>query len=155
MAINQGPSFLGIKLLDHSTSATVAAAATEDTTIQAPKGQCYRINRISFEIPDPAGSSSGSHTLYLLYNLTDRPQEGLIGAAGNFGTSITTSYGIMSASDESPSGNAEQNRVIMGLSRNWITSTIPLYWRYVNGTDVSQTGSRLLKLLVEVYKEVL
>ena len=148
-------NLLGFKIIDLTDDSTVNTSTTNDQTIQPPNGLMYLPTTLYIYIPDPSGSSSGTHGLYLAYDVTDITRTGIWKIVSNTGNSIGTYYGAFNGDNESPSTSADQQRAISGICHNWITYDRPVTLRYTNDTDVNQTGTRKVIIGLEVHKNVL
>jgi len=147
-------NFLGLKYVDISTDDTVAAAAIDDIEITPPKGLMYVIAGVEVSIPDPSGSSSGSHNLYF-YNKFFSYLSTYFDATSNTGNAIyIQNDGGIVADTENPTSFSEQLHAILG-GRSLVNNDYPLVVRYRNQTDVAQTGTRAVKIMFKVYKELL
>jgi len=137
------------ELLDLTETDTVNAGATKTVTVTADEGEIWIVRDIRMSIPDPAGSSSGNHLFYLRRSDTD-VEMGYLYAA--FGNNININDGALAgAGGEEPTGSENQRELIR--NNIYITSTLPFQFHYYNNTDVNQTGTRLLKVLIEKVKE--
>ena len=154
MTRTEGNSFLGLKYIDISTDDTVAAAATDDIEITPPKGLIYVIAGVEVSIPDPAGSASGNHSLYV-YNKFFSVDSTYFDLKSNAGGAIyiQNDTGLI-ADTENPGAGSDQFKAILG-ERSIVNNDYPLVVRYSNQTDVSQTGTRTVKIMFKVYKELL
>jgi len=154
MSFASGPSFLGIKFIDLSTTDTVNSGVTETTAITPPEGQIYSLIGLEVAIPDPAGSASGDHTFQLVNSSFSNLSEYLLCVRNSGGAINAQNDAGLVGDTEMPSGIDEQLFAILG-ERIWCSNSIPLNVVYENDTDVNQTGSRTMKFLFKVYKEVL
>jgi len=152
MSYAPGPSFLGLKYIDETTTDTVSSGTHDIITIQPPKGFVYQLAYIIWQSPDPAGSSSGNQQLILDYTdgTTDLSYVNIVGNTG-------TSYAYMSryfASGDSVTPSV--STYLVECFKNMIINN-ELYAKfdYYNNTDVDQSGTRQLYTYWKVFKELL
>jgi len=95
--------------------------------------------------PAPAGASSGTH--YLRVSQGTGEQHRLYGKSA-YGSSVRFQYGIWlsAGSDKEPPNEAEQQHNEYGLLSD---ADNPIRIYYKNDTDVSQTGTRSVRILVK------
>jgi hypothetical protein len=135
-------------LLDETESTTVNAGANGDISLQPPDGYIYEVISFKWSIPGIA-ASAGNHNVYIYIDLT---RSFAIATAQNVGTNnIVYNYDNWeTAASETPSQVREQFK----LPEHIIASNdYPVLFRYANGTDTNQTGSRILILLIRVFRE--
>lgn len=145
-------SFLGIKLIDLSDDTTVASGGGTNTqTLQPPDGQIYKIKGLKIFIPDPSGSTSNDHSLEIQnINLN----EIYISATSNTGSAIQIRpYAGITSTSKRPSEIEQQYPMIFEYML--CNNTNYIEFVYVNNTDVNQTGTREIYVIVEVYKDLL
>jgi len=155
MGINTEKNYR-LELIDLSTDDTVNSSGASDTILLQPdKGFIYEVKFIIFQAWTPAGSSSGTHVLYIYpANVISTPALSAT-IQGNFGTTIRIGQNSAFTGDtEQPSGSASQLELI--TKGVYVASnTYPVAFKYVNNTDANQTGTRTLKILVKKYREAL
>jgi len=142
--------YFKIKKIDLSSSATVGHPASETQTLQPAAGKIYQVIEIYANLPDPAGSSAGTHYIHGKYqNITGS----MIYISSGFGNDITIDQnGFTGSGTERPSGNSEQFLVPRG-GMIICSNSQPFDFVYTNSTDVDQTGTRTLEILVKEYPE--
>lgn len=142
---------MNIELIDLSDDTAVAAAGTNTQNLQPAAGKIYEVIEIYANIPDPAGSSSGTHKLEFMFN--DGAADRLIAyLAANTGSGLVIQLGEFSGnSAESPAAVTEQWDFIHHTL--WATNARPIKIKYTNSTDVQQAQDRILSMLVKVYNE--
>ena len=157
--ITPSNTFLGIKKVDLTTNTSIAAGEEGNIIVTAPAGIIYKIFDVSFFIPAPNGAGSGTHEIEFKYNKPDNKNyyvSLLMRGAAAYNESIYTTGGLIGAAgSESPSAQDQQYWLLGGQRPIYISEDIPLYIDYENDTNVSQTGSRYIVLLVGVLKNVL
>ncbi len=140
-------------MLDLSKDNTVIAATGTDTTIIQPsKGFVYELINISVDIPDPVGSTSGTHNLNITpTNFTDS-NTAYIRITSNTGSTIRINRTGFTGTAEYPSDATDQYRLMYDGK---ITASYdePVDIIYNNVTDAAQSGTRLIEILVKVYRE--
>ena len=150
--ITPNSSFLGLKIIDLSSSEEVAAAGNDLQLLTPPKGQMYKIKDIYYLSADPAGSSSGNQ--YIDIGLVGFSDRNYIIVISNFGSAIFIKNSGLVGDTEVPSSGTIVNELIRS-GQMVCSNSIPMEFYYKNATDVSKTGTRTLEILVEIYKEVL
>jgi len=141
-----------LKLIDVSDNTMVpSGGGTVNNDVQPPEGEIYQIINAWLDIPDPAGSAASNHVIYGQVG-ADNSQR-WFSFNSNTGLDITTYYNQAQASSENPSVSGDQQSLFS--SQICISHTHFLRLRYLNNTDVNQTGTRTMKLLVKVYREAI
>lgn len=143
--------FLGIRYEDLSSSTQVnsgGGVASDYVTVNA--GECVKIKGVYLSIP-AIGGASGNHTLTLRYGDTSILLGELIGTDGS---AITITKSQFYADTENPSTESIQAEILQGGMWMGDATRKPLF-RYVNNSDTNQTGTRTMKVLMEVYKQVI
>lgn len=135
-------------LVDLSATATIAPAGTETNDLKPDVGFIYIVRYVYVRIPDPVGSGAGDHTIELTNTGFGTAQAKAVAA---FGNTIWIRYDALEgSSSELPSGVTQQQ----GILQNLIASnSLPIEFKYTNGTDVNQTGTRAINVLVEKIRE--
>lgn len=147
------PQLIGVKQIDLSDDTSVAALASLNNTLTPPAGQFYKVRFIQISLPDPAGSSNGSHSLTCGYSTTGAAPERFFYLVSGFGNTITTNCcSFVASTTENPSNAREQFILLSGVSNILVTPDNPLIFRYTNATDVAQDQTREIKVMVEVYQ---
>jgi len=148
MGLNRSSTF-DIIQVDLTTDATVThGPTTEQMRLTPPKGFAYQVIAWQIDIPDPAGSSSGTHVLTCYHSNANAIDNRLFMATGNTGNKINVGrYFQMVADSESPTQNVDQAAILRDAC--WCTNDFPILFEYENKTDVDQAGTRTLKLLVK------
>jgi len=153
MSYSQGSSFLGIKEIDLSDDTSVdASGGTNTQSLTPPIGQIYKVVDLLITINTPGGTSTGSHKLqcnhldatYFIFSLTAAHDAAMQAYGGQF----------IAGSNETPS-SINQQFVLMHEGVIVASNASPVDFVYTNSTDVAQTTTRTLKLIVEVYKDLL
>jgi len=146
--------FLGLKYLDLTTTDAVAASADDNIEITPPDGQIYELIDLSVNIPDPAGSSAGTHTLTIATLGIFSTLNGKLSGKSTTGNYIKMGdyYGITADNSELPSDTSDQLNWFNG--KIWASPSYTMKIRYSNDTDVQQAGTRTMKFLFKVYSGV-
>jgi hypothetical protein len=153
MTLNHHPHFK-LKQIDLSDDTTVAASGTNTQSLTPPAGKIYRIISILYVAPDPSGSSSGTHELEWRYNGFTQGSSGRLGfVQGNTGSGISVSSNryVGNASEVLSSETLQHQLITLGCM--YCSSTYTIDFKYDNDTDVSQTGTRTLLIMVLEYDE--
>ena len=156
--INMGivkSEFIGVKLIDLSDDTTIAPAGTNTQQLQPPVGQCYKLLHTEVNIPDPSGSTTGDHELRCFQNGQGESTSAYWRALSNTGNTINTNTMGWGVDSESPANARDMFMVLGNLIECWATYDNPLDYKYTNDTDVNQTGTRTIKILVAVYRNAL
>lgn len=154
MAFNHNHRFK-LKLIDLSDNTTVAHAPTSNTqTLQPASGKIYEIIKIFIYIPDPAGSAAGTHELIMHHTTDGSSVYGTFLLRATTGNSLGTYYSAFTAdSAEAPGEAITQGQILNGFGDILCSYTYPIYFKYTNSTDVDQSGTRVIKVLVKEYNE--
>jgi len=150
-------SFLGIKIIDLTDDTSIASLSDDLQYVTPPSGQLYRLINATVNIPDPAGSGSGTHFIKFQFkniNTEFSFDNDLFYVSSAHDVDIILSYGYVRTGDTKyPPDNIQQTQFL----RNGITfnNANPLAFYYYNGTDVAQANSRKCNLMFEIYKECL
>jgi len=138
-----------------SDNTTVAHAPTTDVqTLQPESGKVWELIKIWIYIPDPVGSSAGSHKITAYYDSSYVSQSGIFSMTSNTGSAILTAWMAFSCTTALPSASTLTYYITNGW-HFYCSNDNPIYFAYTNSTDVDQTGNRILKILVKEYNEVL
>lgn len=151
MSVAFNPYFK-LKLIDLSTSATVASGGGSDTiALQPNSGYIYQV--INCIIVVPAVGTANTHLIEIRTGLGTSGNYDQLYAKSTFAAEINIGrYGTVTANDtELPSGDAAQQNIILGGL--WGNYDYPIDIKYTNSTDVNQTGTRTYIFLVKEYKE--
>jgi len=145
-------SIKGIRRYELTDSTTVNAGGSTDTQVIQPSvGEWVQVVAISATIP-AIGGASGNHSLTIKMgaSATTLSVGDLVGTDGAV-MYITKSSFI--ADTENPSDVTDQlNLITNGLVAN---NDEPISFVYKNSSDVNQTGTRVLRAICKVYREVL
>lgn len=138
-----------LKLIDLSTNDTVASGGgTDDVLLQPSSGYIYRVNNIYLLIPDPSGSTSGTHQVFVR---TEGGETYFAKIKSATGGNVAINYLAFEGDiEERPTGATEQLAIIQNLIAS---NDFPLEFAYTNSTDANQTGNRQLNILVEEIPE--
>ena len=139
-----------VELLNLSEVDTVTHAPTTKTVVlQPPVGFVYEVIDINYNAGDPSGSGSGTHQIYGRY---EGAFSDIFRVKGNFGSSISIIVsGLVGNAGETPSAIADQLRLMQHTMI--VSNTCFLNFNYTNSTDVDQTGTRSLTVVVKKYRE--
>jgi len=134
-----------IVFVDASSDTTVPAGSSETITIQPPQGKIWRIvgGRIYSSLP--AGATAGNHSFSINHGLISTKYDNLV-ITGNYDVSIDLRLYPQSYTSIEPNDTKLFFEVLTLFK--W-SSAHPLIILYENSTDVDQTHTRLIKLIVE------
>jgi len=150
MTVTHNP-FFKLKLIDLSDDTQVNSGGGINTqTLQPAAGFCYQIVKIFVDIPDPVGSAANDHRLYV-GNTTNLDNNAFFSIVSGTGTDITINEYGLGGTTEVPANIAQQQELIYFLL--YCNHDNPIEFLYINNTDVNQTGTRTIKVLVKEYKE--
>ena len=90
---------------------------------------------------------------YAYYDTASVAPSRIFYLSSNTGSAIKTASNSFDATSETPSGTAQQFDIIAGKIPLIASNQYKLIFNYTNNTDVNQTGTRLLKILVKEYPE--
>jgi hypothetical protein len=153
MPIAFNPHFK-LKVIDLTDDTTVGPAGSNTQTLTPPAGKIYSIKYIYYNAPDPAGSGAGTHELAIERILvTSERRNALVKATTGNTINIGTNSLWAGDSAEYPS-NANQQHDLMYRGDLICSNDYPIKFVYNNDTDVNQTGTRVLEILVKEYDEV-
>lgn len=146
-----GTSKPKLKVIDLTSSSTVAHGATGNYLVQPDEGHIWKFKQIMMFIPDPVGSTAGTHSITLAPNLvadkTSNGQNYFFYISSDTGTAI-----IMGCNEKTmgtsarPSATTDQHLQILSLIVN---HEHPLVFKYRNNTDTDQTSDIEIILWVE------
>lgn len=141
-----------LKLIDLSDNTTVTAAGTNTQQLQAPAGKVYQVVNIYYNAAAPIGAAAGTHKIEAGHNGITRAQNLLI-CEGAFNTVIRISEaGFAGSTQEVPSAAADQYALSV-RGNIYASYSIPVDFVYTNSSDVSQTGTRTLEIVVKEFNE--
>jgi hypothetical protein len=145
-----------LKQIDLTDNTTVAHAPSSNTqTLQPPAGKIYEIVRIFYLAGDPAGSSAGTHSLTVTYDTTYTTYFGILYMSSTTGNDLATYFSLLVGnSAEAPASDTIQAQLNNGVGQLLASHDYPISFIYTNSTDVDQTGTRRLVILVKEYDEV-
>ncbi len=143
-----------LEYVDLTATATVSPAGVSSIPFKPPKGVVWEIVNIYCLIPDPAGSGAGDHRLEIITDNFANTLSSFATLISDFGTTLQISRSAFAATTEIPSTSAEQYNVQRG---GIIKSSFdqPVSFKYTNGTDVNQSGSRVLEILYRIVPEAI
>ena len=139
-----------IELVDLTSTGTIAPAGTDAITLQPPEGYAYQILDMNLRASLPAGGSSGTHEFKgrITGNYHD---EFWVIAAFNSVVYIAP-YDFNGPDTERPTAIGQQFPTIHETM--YCTNDNPLVITYTNDTDVDQTGSRTVIVIVKKTRQV-
>jgi len=139
-----------IKLVNLTNDTQVNAGNDNTQTLRPLAGKIYKIIYFYYYAPDPVGSAAGTHDIRIQYDLTGTKRNVALCKAttGNI-VAIGTNSSWTGDSSEVPSTATEQHTML--YHDLWASYDFPLYFLYENDTDVNQTGTRVLEILVKEY----
>jgi len=136
-----------LKVIDLSDDTQVNSGSASNTqTLIPPEGYIYEVVALKIIIPDPVGSTSGSHTLDIHISGVDQ----VLYCSSTSGTSI---YYKMSEGWGGTSKKPAFPYSVTFLETIVLNHDIPLTFVYINGTDANQVGTRTIKVLVKEIPE--
>lgn len=142
--------------IDATDDTTVAHAPTLITMLELKPdiGFLYEVISIFALIPDPVGSAAGTHTLEFSATGRTSNDDQFLKVTSNTGTAILIrdSNGLVGTS-EVPSGQSSQDDIIHHTM--WASNDWPILIEYKNSTDVDQSGTRQLFVLVKIWREAI
>jgi hypothetical protein len=158
MSYAPGPSFLGLKAINLTDDTEVSAGGENEQLLQPPKGQVYKITAIDYKASDPVGSGQGDHILFIKYevsNISTLDNDVFLAQGiSETGSDLKILFNEFQAGSSIPGNNTEE-KIFFGSRIMVASNSVPLSFRYINHTDVAQTGERKLNIISEVYKDVL
>lgn len=141
-----------IEMIDLTTSTSVASSGgVEYLDLQPDIGYVYEVVFLKISIPDPVGSGSGTHRLTGGY-WDGSAHWGMFYVQSNTGTAITSAESGFVGTSEQPATAADQFNIISGQIIV-ASNSEPFRFRYLNSTDVNQTGSKTIKVWVKIFRE--
>lgn len=155
MGYTHNPYFKLIQI-DLTTTDTVASGGTESILdLDTPAGFIDKIVDVRVNIPDPVGSTAGSHNLKIYHDgiAGADPNNYLISIASNTGTDIAIKNLQLVGNTELPSNARDQFFLLALQDLFWSSNSYPVRFRYYNNTDANQTGSRVIICLCLRHKE--
>lgn len=135
--------------VDLTTDATVISTGSETVQLKPPEGFIYRLVALWINIPDPVGSGSGTHSLWMKNTSMDAGFKNMY-ISSNTGADLLATYGVLSGTVVQPSAAQQQQDMIATI---WASNSEPFDFAYTNSTDVSQTGTREIDCLVLMCRE--
>lgn len=140
--------------IDLTTSTTVASGGgVEYMDLKPDIGFTYEVIFFKVQIPDPSGSGSGTHRLSGGY-WDGSAFRGMFYIQSNTGTAIETAESGFVGTAEQPATPTDQFQII---SKQLISASNsnPFRFRYINSTDVNQTGDKLVQVWVKKFREAI
>lgn len=142
-----------LKLVDLTNDDSVASGGGTNTqTLQAEAGYVYEVIFINVYIPKVG--TANTHNLRIYYqNITN---DSLLYCSSTFNADISIGRnGIQFAGDDSelPANAREQFNIHNKML--YASNTQPIDFLYTNSTDVNQTGTRTIEVMVKEYKEAI
>jgi hypothetical protein len=137
---------VSLETLDSAT--TVAVAANETVVIQPPAGKLWILQTLYLQAPVPSGGTSGSHDFILYHGATTMP---FAQGRASFDKQARYQYNEWRDNNgaaltiEAPTNKGAQQAMIRGLH---LSNGVPLRVQYLNNTDVSQGGTRIIRATV-------
>lgn len=128
---------------DLTTSATVAAGAVESITVYAPSGQISKLQAMVIDIPTPTGALSGNHYVYVQYSIANITS---MYANSNYNVKVVFRNSQWEIADIAKAPATEAVTAMQGFE---FDDVIGLTFFYGNNTDVAQTGSRMIKVVLK------
>ncbi len=140
-----------LELIDLTDDTLVAHAPTNFTNaLQPPSGCIYKIVGLKIDIPIPVGGSAGTHSLTVVHELTDTFQHMYVSSAFD-----TTIYFQMSEGLGGTTKKPVYPNVLHVLNTLYANHDNPINFVYTNASDADQTGTRIIKVLVKKYREMI
>jgi len=134
-----------IVYVDASSSTTVTAGSLETITIQPPQGKIWKVIQFYFKVSAPAGATSGNQYAGITNNqfsLFEQPY-----ASTTYSGTIEIRHYPHEYNLLKPSISVEEfGHFIERLKGSY---DYPLAVKYQNATDVNQTNTRIIKLILE------
>jgi len=124
-------------------TATLSSSSSQTTTIKAPSGTVIRILAVRFVAPPPSAATSGNHTLRILGAGT---KTRYLVAQSDSNTQIILNDRIVSKANSAaePSTEAAQATTLGAIRAD---DTVGVQFKYINGTDASQTQTRDIDII--------
>lgn len=133
-----------IKTIEIDNTDTLPSGANENTYIYAPEGAVYRVVAMSYDVDEPANSSSGTHFMYLTSGESVLVTRGE--ASYNLRLRFSRHFWKNADNQVDPTNEAAQASAVQSCVAD---SEAGLRFSYYNQTDVDQTNSRSIRLVVE------
>lgn len=140
---------MGIEAVDLSTTDSVASGGgSSGLEIDVPEGYVYQLLAMYISIPDPVGSTSGSHNVTLQCGTLLTPKmKGL----SDSGTNIRFTNGAFDQiTTKTPNDDGILNDILFGSVYG--DPVEKMRFLYVNSTDANQTGNRQIKCVFKKYR---
>jgi hypothetical protein len=148
MPYNYNPGAKKIILLNLDSTTTILAGQSEVVSVTPATGKIYSINALASDCPAPPAATTGEHRLIVgQYGLGYVPT---IKSAYNISIQIAGNAPNLYSSIGPNSIEAIANFIKGALASN----SIPFVLQYVNATDVDQTNTRRIRLVVEEFDEL-
>lgn len=141
-----------IEVITLTDDTTITHAPTTQTLQLKPDvGFVYEVLDIGYQAPDPVGSGAGTHQLYISYNGAFNDMARIKATTGNAVWIAIT--GFDGDSSEVPSAIGDQYDIMH--NRLHASNSVPIDFAYTNSTDVDQSGTRTLIIVVKKYREAI
>lgn len=138
---------LAVIQTDYSQALNVLASGNVLITITPPVGELWRIRGLYFYLASPAGAASGYGQLDI-WQAGSSFSSAILRVSSTFGTAIEIfANTISTGTNKWPTTEQAQQTAILNLVA---TNTSPLYMRYDNLTNATQSGTATIKLTREV-----
>ncbi|KIL38302.1 hypothetical protein SD70_27185 [Gordoniibacillus kamchatkensis] len=126
-----------------------AASGITTITITPPVGELWRIKVLAISAPAPAGAASGTHLFEIRSGVASSSYNAVMSAKSNFGdpATILDNYITSGTSSKIPTTEQAQQQAILNLVA---TNDSPLSIVYSNATNVTQTGTAIIRMVREV-----
>jgi len=127
----------------------VAVGGTTTITITPSTGELWRLQAIILSLSAPAGATSGTHTLYVVPWFNTYSIYRVLEASSNYGDGIQILYNYIkdATAGKYPTTEQAQQAAIQGLV---VTNSAPLYIKYANSTNATQSGTLTVRVVREV-----
>jgi hypothetical protein len=132
-------------VIDLSDNTQVNAGNSNVQTLQPPVNKVYEVLHIFYNIATPGGTAAGTHDITI--TTTNFAEAIIISKAAHGSTVQIKSLELVGDSLELPTTTPTQAMAIQSLVA---TYDEPVVFTYNNDTDVNQTKTRTLKILVRV-----
>lgn len=142
-----GVQDISFEIVDLSDNTSVASGGGDDTqNLQPASGYIYEVIGFYYKAPDPTGSTSGSHKIYVRSSLDS--EMSFLSGASNSGADLLYKNNVWTSADnfQVPSTEDAQVNSIRNLMCDH-SNYLELY--YKNATDANQTASRDSYFLVK------
>lgn len=132
-----------IKTIEVNNSETLTSGSSENTRVYAPENAVYRVIAMGYKAPAPPNASSGSHYMYLVSGETALITRGVQNSTDTL--QYTRNYWKQSSTADPTTEIAQSNAVQASVA----DANNGLRFTYSNQSDVDQTETRTIKLVIE------